>query len=155
MASLVPFVLYTSHQGGQVNWIAMWALPTLVMLVRQYFDSAMPVAVVALLLIEFPAYRLFFGISVLIGLVIAGGLTLWYTIPLRTWKGRISGRWAWIDWAQSHFRPPAFGLHLQDQRAPRDTGVMRVLSRFMLSASDAAHFPPPSLPEVAFKPMKQ
>ena len=27
---------------------------------------------------------------------------------------------------------------------------MRVLSRFMLSASDAAHFPPPSLPEVAF-----
>ena len=34
--------------------------------------------VVALLLIVFPAYRLFFGISVLIGLVIAGGLTLWY-----------------------------------------------------------------------------
>src|SRR5712692_1352659 len=27
---------------------------------------------------------------------------------------------------------------------------MRVLSRFMLSASDAAHFPPPSLPEIAF-----
>jgi GTP-binding protein len=27
---------------------------------------------------------------------------------------------------------------------------MRILSRFMLSASDAAHFPPPSLPEVAF-----
>jgi GTP-binding protein len=27
---------------------------------------------------------------------------------------------------------------------------MRVLSRFLLSASDAAHFPPPSLPEVAF-----
>jgi hypothetical protein len=38
------------------------------------------VAVVALLLIEFPAYRLFFGISVLIGLVIAGGLTLWYRL---------------------------------------------------------------------------
>jgi uncharacterized membrane protein YesL len=36
------------------------------------------VAVVVLLLIEFPAYRLFFGISVLIGLAIAGGLTLWY-----------------------------------------------------------------------------
>jgi uncharacterized membrane protein YesL len=36
------------------------------------------IAVVALLLIEFPAYRLFFGISVLIGLLIAGGLTLWY-----------------------------------------------------------------------------
>lgn len=35
-------------------------------------------AVVILLLIEFPAYRLFFGISVLIGLVIAGGLTWWY-----------------------------------------------------------------------------
>src|SRR4029077_7313148 len=27
---------------------------------------------------------------------------------------------------------------------------MRVLSRFMMSASDAARFPPPSLPEVAF-----
>ena len=27
---------------------------------------------------------------------------------------------------------------------------MRVLARFMLSASDAAHFPPPTLPEVAF-----
>jgi GTP-binding protein len=27
---------------------------------------------------------------------------------------------------------------------------MRVFSRFLLSASDAAHFPPPSLPEVAF-----
>ncbi len=27
---------------------------------------------------------------------------------------------------------------------------MRVLSRFLLSASDTAHFPPPSLPEVAF-----
>jgi uncharacterized membrane protein YesL len=38
------------------------------------------IAVVALLLIEFPAYCLFFGISVLIGLVIAGGLTLWYRL---------------------------------------------------------------------------
>jgi len=38
------------------------------------------VAVVVLLLIEFPAYRMFFGISVLIGLVIAGGLTLWYRL---------------------------------------------------------------------------
>jgi hypothetical protein len=36
--------------------------------------------VVALLLVEFPAYRVFFGISVLIGLVIAGGLTLWYRL---------------------------------------------------------------------------
>ena len=27
---------------------------------------------------------------------------------------------------------------------------MRVLSRFLLSASDAVHFPPPSLPEIAF-----
>jgi hypothetical protein len=41
-------------------------------------------AVVVLLLVEFPAYRLFFGISVLIGLVIAGGLTWWYrTHPIR------------------------------------------------------------------------
>ena len=50
IASLVPFVLYTSHQVGQVNWIAMWALPARVMLVRQYFDNAMPVAGVAFLL---------------------------------------------------------------------------------------------------------
>jgi hypothetical protein len=35
------------------------------------------IAVVALLLITLPAYRLFFLISVLIGLVIAGGLALW------------------------------------------------------------------------------
>ena len=39
---------------------------------------AVAVVVVAILLIMLPAYRLFFLISVLIGLVIAGGLTLWY-----------------------------------------------------------------------------
>ena len=38
------------------------------------------IAVVALLLIALPAYRLFFLISVLIGLVIAGGLALWYRL---------------------------------------------------------------------------
>lgn len=36
--------------------------------------------IVVLLLIEFPAYRVFFAISVLIGIVIAGGLTLWYRL---------------------------------------------------------------------------
>jgi hypothetical protein len=42
------------------------------------------IAVVAILLIALPAYRLFFLISVLIGLVIAGGLTLWYKLhPLK------------------------------------------------------------------------
>ena len=42
------------------------------------------VAVVAILLIALPAYRWFFLISVLIGLVIAGGLTLWYRLhPIR------------------------------------------------------------------------
>lgn len=35
------------------------------------------IAVVAILLIALPAYRLFFLISVLIGLVIAGGLAFW------------------------------------------------------------------------------
>jgi len=41
-------------------------------------------AVVAILLIALPAYRLFFLISVLIGLVIAGGLTLWHRLrPIR------------------------------------------------------------------------
>jgi hypothetical protein len=37
-------------------------------------------AVVAILLIALPAYRWFFLISLLIGLVIAGGLTLWYRL---------------------------------------------------------------------------
>ncbi|MFZ1916885.1 MAG: hypothetical protein WAU58_04870 [Terriglobales bacterium] len=35
-------------------------------------------AVVAILLVTLPAYRIFFLISVLIGLVIAGGLALWH-----------------------------------------------------------------------------
>jgi hypothetical protein len=35
---------------------------------------------VAILLIMLPAYRWFFLISVLIGLVIAGGLTLWHRL---------------------------------------------------------------------------
>lgn len=38
------------------------------------------IAVVVILLIALPAYRLFFLISVLIGLVIAGGLTLWHRL---------------------------------------------------------------------------
>jgi hypothetical protein len=36
--------------------------------------------VVAVLLIMLPAYRWFFLISVLIGLVIAGGLALWHRL---------------------------------------------------------------------------
>ncbi|HUM04694.1 MAG TPA: hypothetical protein VLT90_04480 [Terriglobales bacterium] len=36
------------------------------------------VAMVAALLIALPAYRLFFLFSLLIGIVIAGGLTLWH-----------------------------------------------------------------------------
>jgi MFS family permease len=36
--------------------------------------------VVAILLIALPAYRWFFLISVLIGLVIAGGLALWHRL---------------------------------------------------------------------------
>ena len=38
------------------------------------------IAVVAVLLIALPAYRWFFLISVLIGLIIAGGLTLWHRL---------------------------------------------------------------------------
>ena len=38
------------------------------------------VAVVAILLIALPAYRWFFLISVLIGLVIAGGLAVWHRL---------------------------------------------------------------------------
>jgi uncharacterized membrane protein len=38
------------------------------------------VAVVAILLIALPAYRLFFLISVLIGLAIAGGLAVWHRL---------------------------------------------------------------------------
>jgi hypothetical protein len=36
------------------------------------------IAVIAVLLITLPAYRVFFLISMLIGLIIAGGLTLWH-----------------------------------------------------------------------------
>jgi hypothetical protein len=40
--------------------------------------------VVAVLLIALPAYRWFFVISVLIGVVIAGGLALWHRLhPLK------------------------------------------------------------------------
>jgi MFS family permease len=45
--------------------------------------SAAPIvaiAVVAILLIALPAYRWFFLISVLIGVVIAGGLALWHKL---------------------------------------------------------------------------
>jgi hypothetical protein len=38
------------------------------------------VAVVAILLIAFPPYRLFFLISIGIGMVIAGGLQLWHRL---------------------------------------------------------------------------
>jgi MFS family permease len=38
------------------------------------------ITVVAILLIALPAYRWFFLISLLIGLVIAGGLTLWHRL---------------------------------------------------------------------------
>jgi len=38
------------------------------------------IAVVVILLIALPAYRLFFLISVLIGLVIAAGLALWHKL---------------------------------------------------------------------------
>jgi hypothetical protein len=42
------------------------------------------IAVVAVLLIMLPAYRWFFLISVLVGLVIAGGLNLWHKLhPLK------------------------------------------------------------------------
>jgi hypothetical protein len=42
------------------------------------------IAVVAILLIALPAYRVFFLVSVLIGIVIAGGLALWHKLhPLK------------------------------------------------------------------------
>lgn len=38
------------------------------------------IGVVAVLLIMLPVYRLFFLISVVVGVVIAGGLTVWYRL---------------------------------------------------------------------------
>jgi hypothetical protein len=38
------------------------------------------IAIVVVLLVTLPAYRLFFLISVLIGIVIWGGLRLWYRL---------------------------------------------------------------------------
>jgi hypothetical protein len=37
-------------------------------------------AVVVILLVALPGYRLFFAISVLIGLIIAGGLAVWHRL---------------------------------------------------------------------------
>jgi MFS family permease len=42
------------------------------------------ITVVAILLIALPAYRWFFLISFLIGVIIAGGLTIWHKVrPIR------------------------------------------------------------------------
>ena len=43
------------------------------------------------------------------------------------------------------YRPP-----LPEPILRPDTVFMRVLARFLQSASDFAHFPPPGLPEIAF-----
>ena len=48
--------------------------------VRGSAGLVVAIAVVALLLAWLPAYRWFFLISVLIGLVIAGGLALWHRL---------------------------------------------------------------------------
>ena len=49
----------------------------------------MAVVVVGILLIALPAYRWFFLISVLIGLVIAAGLGLWHRLrPIREPEGK-------------------------------------------------------------------
>jgi mannosyltransferase len=50
-ALTAPFVLYASHQVGQVSWIAKWAEPTHVMLVHQYFDRSWSFAVCVVLVI--------------------------------------------------------------------------------------------------------
>ena len=56
-------------------------------LLDDLLDSAgliVALAVVIILLVALPAYRWFFMISVLIGLVIAGGLTFWHKLrPLK------------------------------------------------------------------------
>jgi hypothetical protein len=42
------------------------------------------VAVIAILLIAFPAYRLFFAVSVAIGVIVAGALFIWHKVrPIR------------------------------------------------------------------------
>jgi GTP-binding protein len=43
-----------------------------------------------------------------------------------------------------------FRRRLPDATQTLETVSMRILARFMLSASDLAHFPPPSVPEIAF-----
>jgi mannosyltransferase len=51
VVAVMPFVLYASHQVGQVSWIGKWAEPTSVMLVHQYFDDAWPFAVCAVVIV--------------------------------------------------------------------------------------------------------
>ena len=43
-----------------------------------------------------------------------------------------------------------FRRRLPDSTQTLETICMRIMARFMLSASDLAHFPPPSVPEIAF-----
>ena len=46
--------------------------------------------------------------------------------------------------------PIKYRPHLPEPILRPDTVFMRVLARFLQSASDFAHFPPPGLPEIAF-----
>ena len=101
------------------------------------------VVVVAILLIALPAYRLFFLISVLIGLVIAGSLALWHNC-IRS-RSRTC-----IPSAPSGFDEFIFLPRLPCSTQTLETVCMRILARFMLSASDLTHFPIPGVPEIAF-----
>ncbi len=62
----------------------MGSEPLKIGLLKGSLGLIVALAVVIILLVALPAYRLFFLISVLIGLVIAGGLTLWHRLhPLK------------------------------------------------------------------------
>src|SRR5260370_3269950 len=106
------------------------------------------VAVVAILLIAFPSYRWFFLISVLIGLVIAGGLALWHKLhPIEEQDVEPKRP---LGLYRAFFLRTFFPPRLPGATQTLETVCMRILARFMLSASDLTHFPSPGCPQTAF-----
>src|SRR5205807_9899111 len=102
-------------------------------------------AVIAILVLWLPAYRWFLLISAGIGILVAGALYLWHRFkPLKEED---------VD----NKRPLGLELLVKISSVPCFEGLssqllsnMRVISRFLMSASDPNHFPAPTLPEVAF-----
>jgi hypothetical protein len=74
--------------GVELLWVSMMSSDhpprTFIPAFKGTAGLLVAVAVVAVLLVSFPAYRLFFAVSVGIGVVVAGVLFLWHKLrPLK------------------------------------------------------------------------